>query len=177
LFVAQIANLGFAIELRDLVFDAYQRAAPRPYEPAPVKVVDIDDETLARLGQWPWARTDVARLTQLLADAGAASIAYDVVFSEPDRTSPARIAQILRANPGAKSRFDDVAALPDHDVLLGQTFKATPSVTGFFLTRDANSARPDLRAGFAVSGNAPLENLQQYKGAIVPLPAIDAGVG
>jgi adenylate cyclase len=175
LFVAQIAGLGFAIELRDLVFDAYQRAAPRPYETAPVKVVDIDDETLARLGQWPWPRTDVARLTQLLADAGAASVAYDVVFSEPDRTSPARIAQILRANPGAKSRFEDVAALPDHDVLLGQTFKATPSVTGFFLTRDGNAVRPNLRAGFAVSGNAPLESLQEYRGAIVPLPAIDAG--
>ena len=175
LFFIQIANLGFAVELRDLVFDAYQRAAPRPYQPAPVKVVDIDDVTLAKLGQWPWPRTDVARLTQLLADAGAAAIAYDIVFSEADRTSPARLAQILRANPGAKSHFEDVAALPDHDVLLGQEFKATPSVTGFFLTHDANRVRPVLSAGFAVSGNAPLANLQSYKGAIVSLPSIDAG--
>src|SRR5271155_5128627 len=113
LFVIQLCDFDFTVEVRNLVFDAYQRASPRPYQPVPVKVVDIDDETLAKLGQWPWPRTDVARLTQILADAGAASIAYDVVFSEPDRTSPARIAQILRANPGAKSHFDDIAALPD----------------------------------------------------------------
>jgi adenylate cyclase len=175
LFVVQIANFGFAIELRNLVFDAYQRAAPRRYVAAPVKVVDIDDATLAKLGQWPWPRTDVARLTRLLADAGAAAIAYDIVFSEPDRTSPARIAQILRANPGAKSHFDDVAALPDHDKLLGETFEATPSVTGFFLTHDADAERPTVHAGFAVSGNAPLASLQQYKGAIVSLAPIDAG--
>ena len=174
LFVIQLCDFNFTVELRNLVFDAYQRASPRPYQPAPVKVVDIDDETLAKLGQWPWPRTDVARLTQILADAGAASIAYDVLFSEPDRTSPARIAQILRANPGAKSHFDDVAALPDHDVLLGQTFKNTPTVTGYVLTHEANKFRPVLKAGIAVSGTGPLDSLPLYRGAIVPLPAIDA---
>jgi adenylate cyclase len=174
LFVIQICDFDFTVELRNLVFDAYQRASPRPYQPAPVKVVDIDDVTLAKLGQWPWPRTDVARLTQILADAGAVSIAYDVVFSEPDRTSPARIAQILRANPGAKSHFDDVAALPDHDVLLGQAFKNTPAVAGYFLTREANKSRPVLKAGVAVSGTAPLDSLPLFRGAIVPLPAIDA---
>ena len=55
-----------------LLFDSYQRASPRPYEEAPVRIVDIDDESLRRLGQWPWPRTDVARLTRRLADAGAA---------------------------------------------------------------------------------------------------------
>ncbi|HTW34688.1 MAG TPA: adenylate/guanylate cyclase domain-containing protein [Rhizomicrobium sp.] len=172
LFVVQICDFDFTVELRNLVFDAYQRASPRPYQPAPVKVVDIDDETLAKLGQWPWPRTDVARLTQILADAGAAAIAYDVVFSEPDRTSPARIAQILRANPGARSHFNDVAALPDHDVLLGQTFKNTPAVAGYFLTREANKYRPLLKAGIAISGTAPLDSLPLFHGAIVPLPVI-----
>ena len=174
LLVVQLCDFDFAVEMRNLVFDAYQRASPRSYQPVPVKVVDIDDATLAKLGQWPWPRTDVARLTQLLADAGASAIAYDVVFSEPDRTSPARIAQILRANPGAKSHFDDVAALPDHDVLLGQTFKATPAVTGYFLTRDPNKVRPSPKAGIAVSGTASLDSLPLFRGAIVPLAAIDA---
>lgn len=172
LFVIQLSDFNFTVELRNLVFDAYQRASPRPYQAVPVKVVDIDDATLAKLGQWPWPRTDVARLTQILADAGAASIAYDVVFSEPDRTSPARIAQVLRANPGAKSHFDDVAALPDHDMLLGQTFKNTPVVAGYFLTHEPNKARPLLKAGVAISGTAPLDGLPLFRGAILPLSAI-----
>ena len=131
LLILQIAHFSLTDEIGNLVFDAYQRARPRVYEAVPVRVVDIDDETLARTGQWPWPRTDVARLTRRLASAGAASIAYDFVFSEPDRTSPARIAQILRANPGARSHFDDVAALPDHDVILGQAFADAPSVSAF----------------------------------------------
>ena len=57
-----------------------------------MKIVDIDDETLRRLGQWPWPRTGIAELTQRLSDAGAANIVFDIVFSEPDRTSPARLA-------------------------------------------------------------------------------------
>jgi adenylate cyclase len=173
LFAIQLFDFNFAVELRNLVFDAYQRASPRPYEYAPVKVVDIDDATLAKLGQWPWPRTDVARLTQLLDDAGAASIAYDVVFSEPDRTSPAHIAQLLRADPGVKGNFDNIASLPDHDALLGQTFKNTPSVTGYFLVHEPNKIRPTLKAGIAVSGTAPLDSLPLFRGAIVSLASID----
>src|SRR5688572_5544563 len=56
-----------------LLFDTYQRISPRPYEDAPVRIVDIDDETLRRLGQWPWPRTDIARLTSQLTEAGAST--------------------------------------------------------------------------------------------------------
>jgi adenylate cyclase len=174
LLVLQTVHFGFTNEIRNLLFDAYQRTTPRVYAPAPVRVVDIDDATISKLGQWPWPRTDVARLAQRLADAGAASISYDIVFSESDRTSPARIAQILRSDPAAKSNFDDVAALPDHDVLLGHTIKATPSVTGYFLTREANAPRPSVKAGFAISGTSSLASLAPFHGAIVPLKSIDA---
>ena len=47
--------------VRNRVFDAYQRARPRPYEEAPIRIIDLDDESLEKLGQWPWPRTQVAR--------------------------------------------------------------------------------------------------------------------
>jgi adenylate cyclase len=172
LLLLQIANLPITDELGHLVFDAYQRAAPRPFQDAGVRVVDIDDESIAKLGQWPWPRTDIARLTQILADAGAASISYDVVFSEPDRTSPARIAAILRRNPKANSDYADIAKLPDNDVLLGQTFAKTPSVTGLFLTREKNTVRPPAKAGFAVAGDSPIAETPGFQGSISPLPVI-----
>jgi adenylate cyclase len=149
LLLLQAAHFGAAAELGNLVFDAYQRVHPRAYESAPVRVVDIDDATLAKLGQWPWPRTDVAKLTRALAQAGAAAIAYDVVFSEPDRTGAG------------------------HDAALGQTFAETPAVTGFFLTRETNDVRPTLKAGFAISGTDPLNSLPLYRGSIVPLATIN----
>ena len=180
LLALHVAEVPALTQLGNLLFDTYQRAEPREYEDAPVRVVDIDEETLARLGQWPWPRTDVARLTQALTDAGASAIAFDIVFSEPDRTSPARAVEILRRNPEARGSYDEIAALPDHDVLMGQTMARTPSVMGFFLTRDANGARPPAKAGFATSGGAPNQSLPHFRGSILPLPQIvegAAGVG
>ena len=76
-------------QLRWLAFDTYQRLEPRTYDPAmPVKIVDLDDESLARIGQWPWPRTRVAELLERLIQTGAAAIAFDIVFAEPDRSSP-----------------------------------------------------------------------------------------
>jgi adenylate cyclase len=172
LLLVQLAQPAALARFGDIIFDAYQRAAPRPYHEAPVRVVDIDDATIARFGQWPWPRTDVARLTQALADAGAAAIAFDIVFSEPDRTSPARMAEILRKNPRARGDYADVAALADHDAILGETFARTPAIPGLFLTREANSSRPMQKAGFAVSGGSPLAQIPAYNGAITPLPVI-----
>src|SRR3546814_12237911 len=61
--------------LRRKVVYNYQRAQPRPDEPVPVTVVDLDDDTLAKLGQWPWPRTLLADLIGRLQELGAATIA------------------------------------------------------------------------------------------------------
>ena len=95
----QLAHFSLLDRIGLLLFDSYQRAAPRQYKDAPVRIVDIDDETIRRLGQWPWPRTDIAKLTQRLASAVSSAIAFDVVFAEADRTSPARIADSTHSMP------------------------------------------------------------------------------
>jgi len=83
--------------LRNAVFDQYQRWDARPYQEAPVRIIEIDGESLARLGQWPWPRTLIADLVARLQSDRAAAIAFDIVFAEPDRTSPAN----CRASAGS----------------------------------------------------------------------------
>src|SRR5260370_25001642 len=104
------------VRLRDLAFDSYQRIKPRDV-PAdlPVRIVDIDEAALAEYGQWPWQRTLLARLVDRLREQGAAVIALDVVFAEPDRMSPTAVAKNL---PEAVRNSDlrrTLAALPDND--------------------------------------------------------------
>jgi adenylate cyclase len=140
------------LEARNLIFDSYQRAAPRPYEEALVRVVDIDDATIAKRGQWPWPRTDMAQLVKTIANSGASAVVLDMVFSEPDRTS----------SPGN-----------DHDAVFGQALGETPSVTGYFLQYEPNATRPDQKAGFGFSGDPPLAAIPDMQGAIVPLPVIN----
>lgn len=158
-----------------LLFDAYQRAAPRPYEAAPVQVVDIDDETIRRLGQWPWPRTDIAELTRRLSEAGAAAIAFDIVFAEPDRTSPPRLAERLRRTANQGAAVAVLAAMPDNDALLAEAFARAPVVTGYFLLHGREGRAVEPKAGLAVSGSSPEEAVARYSRAIEPLPALQAG--
>src|SRR5437868_4863525 len=80
-------------EVRNLVFDNYQRLQPRAYDPnLPVRIADIDEKSLAKFGQWPWSRVTVAKVVDRLRELGAAVIAFDVLFAEPDRTAPKAVA-------------------------------------------------------------------------------------
>ena len=82
--------------LRNSLFDQYQRWQPRP-APAQtnVLVLDIDEDSLARLGQWPWPRDQMAQLLDRLREAGAAVVVFDVLFAEPDRSSPTQLHERL----------------------------------------------------------------------------------
>ncbi|MBT4769331.1 MAG: CHASE2 domain-containing protein, partial [Rhodospirillaceae bacterium] len=91
------------INIRADVFDTFQRLQPREYTPVPVRIIDLDDASLERLGQWPWPRTQVAELVAKLTEMGAAAIVFDMVFSEPDRTSPRNIIEIWPDIPELKA--------------------------------------------------------------------------
>ena len=55
------------IDFSNLVFDAYQRLDDRRWNPGqPVRIVDADDELIARIGQWPWPRATIAEIVSKL---------------------------------------------------------------------------------------------------------------
>lgn len=69
------------------VFDYYVNWKPRPIPPKnqqPVTIIDIDEQSLETVGQWPWPRNTVAKLVQNSMQLGAAVFAFDIVFAEPD---------------------------------------------------------------------------------------------
>ena len=168
--ILQFTGLPIVDRIGLATFDTYQRAAPRPYEDVPVRIVDIDDESIRRLGQWPWSREDIAILTDRLAQAGAAVIAYDIVFSEPDRTSPAGLAQRLRAG-GNDQAAALLADLPDPDATAAEAMEMAPTVLGYFLTHDGQVPAPEPKAGIAIAGSTPT-SLPTFSNAIAPLPGL-----
>ena len=104
--VALVATFGLLqpsalTRVQDQAFDLYQRLSPGAYDPAtaPVRIVDVDDRSIAAVGQWPWPRTTVATLVERLAAAKPAVIAFDMLFSEPDRTSPEAFLATLAEPP------------------------------------------------------------------------------
>ena len=168
----QLAAIPLLTQFSQLVFDSYQRLEPREYADAPVRIVDIDDESIAKLGQWPWPRTDLARLTRALSDAGASVVAFDVVFSEPDRLSPARLASRLERENGDHAAYAVLERLPDNDQVFADVLAKSPSVMGYFLSHDGAAPAIPPKAGMALSGSAPDSWVPHYSNAIPSLPIL-----
>jgi adenylate cyclase len=159
--------------LRQATFDSFQRLSPRVPQGDVVRVVDIDEESLRRHGQWPWPRHVVADLVAALQDLDAGVIALDMVFAEPDRTSPALLV------PDWERRFGFRAAgsrepLPDHDAILAAVFARGRVVAGFVPTAEPGAAPLPRSAGFATIDGDPRLTAPYYPGAVPNLPILDA---
>jgi adenylate cyclase len=185
------AGLG---DLRLLVFDQYQRVVPREYQPQPVKIVDIDNASIAKFGQWPWPRSVIATLIAKLHDKGAAVIAFDMFFSEPDRTAPSRVYNDWGIAPDDPLVKELQARIKDPDARLAEELTRGNVVLGLSLTDDETQVQKIKRkGGFAINGVNPkrerglipefdgvlasIEELQtaaRGNGAINPVPDRDA---
>lgn len=91
-------------------------------------VVDIDEESLAALGQWPWSRYDLAVLVSNLTALGARVIGFDIVFAESDKLSPTTYAVTNAQLP--KNISDALKQLPSNDTIFAQMISQTPTVLG-----------------------------------------------
>src|ERR1019366_5702800 len=92
----RIADPAPIEELRVRTFDTFQRIDPRVKTAKPVTIVDIDEKSLAKFGQWPWPRTRLADMIINLTNLGAIVVAFDIVFAEPDRLNPGAAADTMR---------------------------------------------------------------------------------
>lgn len=180
LTLLRTADPWFVAELKERTFDAYQRILPREDIDLPVRIVEIDEASVAAFGQWPWPRTRLAALTKRLGELGAAVVAYDIIFAEPDRTSPGRLSAELREADVPARDLALLAGLPDHDRLFADAMDNTAVVLGFATTAAANAARPQVKAAFAFAGAQPTDVIAPFRGAVSNIAALDkaaAGIG
>lgn len=175
--VVLVAALGLKIinppilqQLQLATFDSFQRQMPRAYSQQPVRIIDIDDESLAKIGQWPWPRTQLAELINKLHEAGAAAVGMDIVFAEPDRTSPAQVAKLWPDK--SKIVADAINSMPDNDKVFATAIADANVVTGFVLVPDKTAAIPVRKAGFSYAGDNPAPYALPFSGAVISLPEL-----
>jgi adenylate cyclase len=144
-------------QLRNLTFDSYQRLKPRAYDPnIPVVIAAIDEKSLDKFGQWPWSRATLAKIADRLTELGAATIAFDVIFAEPDRTSPAAIAANLPPDPQYEPVRAQLTKLPDPDAEFAAALKSSPSVLGFAYSDDEQLRdRPPIDYHYSITVIGP----------------------
>ena len=169
----RIADPAPVEEIRVRTFDAFQRIDPRKKTARPVTIVDIDDKSLEKLGQWPWPRTRIADLVTELTRLGAVVIAFDAVFSEPDRLNPAFVADTFR-NLDEETR-ERLRALPSNDQVFADAIRASRVVLG-------ESGLPEEIApldktlpvtGLAMLGEEPQRFMFDFPGLLRNVPVLE----
>lgn len=170
------ADPGGFLEIgRAKVFDFYQQVQPRVRpENRPVAVVDIDEASLAALGQWPWSRVTVAEIVANLFNAGAAVVAFDIVFAEPDRLSPAKVAESMAGLDAAT--VARMKKMPGNDDLLADIFtQAGRVVLGQTVVTESYGTNGEEmpETSIASLNGDPSDHLDHYSALLRNIPVLD----
>jgi HD-GYP domain-containing protein (c-di-GMP phosphodiesterase class II) len=144
-------------------YDVLLRAAKTSPPTDRIVIVDIDDRSLTTVGQWPWRRDVLGQLIDRLRQSGAATVALDIIFAEPDR-------------------YDGGDRSPDD--ALADTLRAGRVVLGYALTFDGATHSPrdcvrhQLGLGVIRVSDDPAEDpLFRATGAICNLPVLTDAAG
>ncbi len=169
----RIADIPAIEELRLRSFDTYQVIEPRTKTVKPVAIVDIDEKSIQKYGQFPWPRTLLADLVTRLRMAGAVVIAFDVVFPEPDRLNPDLAA-------GSFAGLDDdtrvrLRALPSNDQIFADAIRRSRVVLGEsglpYVLRELDKNLPVT--GLATLGGEPQPFMLNFPGLLRNIEVIE----
>ena len=152
MLVIRVADPWPTQVLRLKSFDYMQQSAEK-IDAQDVIIVDIDEKSVEKYGQWPFDRRDLATIVDKLRANGAGIIVIPALFSEPDR---------------AKGDDDFAKKLKNNGVVIAQTVTT-------------QNKKPDaVRRGVAKVGEDPAPFLYTWPGAIKPLDKLASssdGVG
>ena len=164
-------------EIRLRTFDTFQRIDPRVKTVRPVTIIDIDERSLAKFGQWPWPRTLIADMITELKRLGGVAIGFDIIFAEADRLNPDVAAETFRNLDDATR--DKLRALPSNDQVLANTIRQSLVVLGETglpeISSDLDKSLPVT--GLATLGEDPQQFMYQFSGLLRNTPVLEAAAG
>lgn len=161
------------VAMRFKFFDMFQQWLPRQEASFPVVIVDIDEPSLAQLGQWPWPRSVLASLVNRLRQDGAAAIGFDVVFAEPDRNLSIDTARLLNLPPSDLKRA--LQDLQTNDAVFAAALRRGGVVLGEIgLTSGERAAAPprDAPVTPALIGGDPRPFLYRFASLVESIPEL-----
>ncbi|MCP4024012.1 MAG: adenylate/guanylate cyclase domain-containing protein [Desulfobacteraceae bacterium] len=116
-------------------------------------IVDIDEKSLKKYGQFPWPRDLLAALLKNINAAPALVTGIDIVFAERDRTTPAVSFEKYRPY-FKKSGYEFIAQKlvrdesMDHDLVLGEEISKGNTVSGYSFILEDDGLKTEQEAPF-----------------------------
>ena len=173
-----IANpLNIFDDLRLFAFDTLQQISPRePIENDPILIIDIDDESLSNLGQWPWPRDLLSKLVENTELALTTS--FDIVFGERDRTGSDALTEQYSTNSNLVKELKKIK--PNDEVFAESMESHTTVVLGSAPNNKLVNEAINPKFGLIIQGDSPKQFLPNYTGMQNNLPSLmdsAAGIG
>ena len=173
LIIIRIQNPEFVKSISSISFDSYQKIFKYNEKQDDIIIVDIDEPSLAKFGQFPWGRNVFSKILENINKENPKSIGFDIFFSEKDKQSPEEIIKIYSIEDvNIKNALQSIEG---HDEKFQKTLKETKSVLAVFgslvPTKGTYNRKGKARI-FAKGGNVK-NYVYNYKYSLGSIPILE----
>ena len=174
LIFLKILNPAFIKSVSYLSFDLYQKVFVEKKD-SNVVIIDIDEQSLGKFGQFPWNRRVFAKILDQLNFHNPKAIGFDIFFTEKDKQSPEAIIKSYGLIP---SDVANIQNLKSPDDIFSEKLKESKSiiaVLGSNVPSHSNYNRK-AKARFLSKGGDPKDFTYSYPHSIGSLKKLEKNV-
>ena len=146
-----------------LNYDFFQSLFEEDFSTDEVVIVDIDEKSIEKLGQFPWRRDIYSNILSNLKSAGASVIDFDIFFSEDDKQNPVTILEEFEIIYNQENIINSdqifLKSIKENNVIL-------PLVGA---TKETKKNNFTIKSNIIIRGENPLDYLYSYQGHISSL--------
>ena len=122
LIILRFINPSYIQSISNFSFDTYQKIFHYELKESPVVIIDVDENSLGQIGQFPWNRKIFADLIDQMVAAKPSTIVFDIFFSEEDKQNPTEIVKSYKIDKES-SLGKELLKLPNNDNLFLEKIK------------------------------------------------------
>ena len=171
----KINNPSFVKSISYLSFDLYQKIFTLNKNDSDVIIIDIDEKSLGKFGQFPWSRSVFASILEKVNKDQPKAVGFDIFFTEKDKQSPDEIIKSYNLIP---TDVTELQKIKGHDEIFGEQLKKTKSVTAVLGSPVPSHSNYDrkAKARFLSKGGDPKEFTYSYTYSIGSLEQLENNV-
>jgi len=181
LIILKSFNPNYIKSISFLSFDMYQKVFPIKKQDSNVVIIDIDEKSLSKFGQFPWSRSIFAKIVKNVTESKPKAIGFDIFFSEKDKQSPEEIIKAYKLNQTEVGEFEDimenlvVGIIKDHDEIFREQLENSKSVLAVLGSNVSSHGSYDrkAKARFLSKGGDPKEYTFNYPYSIGSLEKLE----
>ncbi len=175
LIALKIANPSFVKSISNLSFDLYQKIFTLNKNDSDVVIIDIDEKSLGKFGQFPWSRSVFAKILEKVNQSDPKAVGFDIFFTEKDKQSPDEIIKSYNLIPADVSELQN---LKGHDEIFQEQLEKSKSITAVLGSNVPSHSNYDrkAKARFLSKGGDPKEFTYSYTYSIGSLETLEKSV-